>query len=268
MKRLYNRHRDSGFTMIEVLIVLAVTLVLFFIATLFISGKQSKVEFTNAVYNLQSELNQTIASVSDATFPNQSFSCTTGNIGMGMGVPNISTGSVALGAHYGCIYLGKLIQFSANNLTIYTIAGNAKYGDNEITSIADPGAEPEISSVISETYGYNNQLKLNYQKYTINGATPPQYNMGGLGLVNNQNSSANYSLETIALNDPPVVPTYSTYPGDVTSYLLTRSTLNPTGGIQLCFDSGVSNQSALLQIGGNNSQKAVQVTIFQNLACV
>ncbi len=128
----------GGFTIIEVLIVLAVTIFLFFVAALTISGKQDTTEFNQASNELQSYLQQIIDSVQNGSYTNnENFIC---NAGISA-PPTIVPGSgVTIGSNTGCIFLGKDVQFAVTDnasstyksqlIYTYPIVGNRLSSSN------------------------------------------------------------------------------------------------------------------------------------------
>ena len=65
--------RPLGYTIIEVMIVLAVSGVMFIIAASFISGKQESTAFTEGANEFASQLQQTIAEVADGQYSDVTF---------------------------------------------------------------------------------------------------------------------------------------------------------------------------------------------------
>src|SRR5581483_1475770 len=99
--------KQRGFTIIEVLIVLAVTAAMFLLAVLSINGKQNTAEFQQAINDIRSSLQQEIDQVAAGDYSNTgNFTCdgTGGSLVIAKGVNK-------QGSNTGCIYLGKALQF-------------------------------------------------------------------------------------------------------------------------------------------------------------
>src|SRR6187551_190361 len=100
--------KSSGFTIVETLIVLAVTGGLFVAAAAMISGRQTRTEFEQSVRKIHAQIQQTINEASIGYYPNKNnFSCAAGGSG-----PIITAASPASqGQNEGCMFLGKVMQF-------------------------------------------------------------------------------------------------------------------------------------------------------------
>jgi len=115
---------SGGFTIVETLIVLAVTGMLFASAVLLINGRQNKTEFLTAVNNLQQQLQQIINQTTSGYYPNaHDFKCLHGT------PPTIDgTGSNVQGTNGDCTFLGSVIYFgpgqSPAKFSVYPLAGN------------------------------------------------------------------------------------------------------------------------------------------------
>jgi len=118
----------SGFTIVEVLIVLAVTSVMFVAAAAFINGRQNRTQFTTAINSLQQQIQQVINETANGFYPSKgNFTCVPSSTG-----PVTFTGtSSKQGTNGGCIFMGKALQFGtaasgsgANTLDILPLVGN------------------------------------------------------------------------------------------------------------------------------------------------
>ncbi len=120
----------QGYTIVEVMVFLAVAGLMFVLAATFISGKQSKAEFKQGINAVNTQVQQVISDVSNGYYPpKQSFSCSS------TGAPNLQTTTPnEQGANADCVFLGKVIQFSDQQAgmtapdpaaySIFTVVGN------------------------------------------------------------------------------------------------------------------------------------------------
>lgn len=104
------RELPLGYTVLEVMIVLAVSGVMFLIAANFINGKQQSASFTNGVNELASRIQDVIEQVSDGQYSDVPFDCQPQGAGL------LVTGSTAPGKSQGsnpdCVFIGKFMHFS------------------------------------------------------------------------------------------------------------------------------------------------------------
>jgi len=124
-----------GYTIVEIMIVLAVSGVMFLIAASFINGKQARAAFSTSTNQMASMLQGVIEQVTDGQYSDIPVTCTPhpGTI------PTFSTNAsgTALnsvqGSNAPCIFVGKLLYFQqGTSPTYYTfsLAGNRLNADN------------------------------------------------------------------------------------------------------------------------------------------
>ena len=98
----------SGFTIVETMIVMAVTGIMFISVVLLINGKQQRAQFQFAVKDVQTQIRQ-IMTETMAGY-NQLGNNTCSSFG---GKPKLATGTTdTLGTNASCVFLGKTIIFS------------------------------------------------------------------------------------------------------------------------------------------------------------
>lgn len=275
-----------GFTVVEVLIVMAVTGMLFVSAAIAISGKQNQTAFDQSIRQIQSQVQQTLNEVAVGYYPNSgTFRCVVGGAG-----PVLSVAAAAQGTNSGCIFLGKAMQFKVHNtnpdpdqFTVYTIAGLQQGGAGGAESSTLAEAKPiVVAPSVSHTDYPDNSVTDKLQ----NGLTTTRmwYNNGGadvpIGAVAFVNSLAQYGSGTIVsgsgqVNVVPLDNTALNAARDTTvesinsdgGNRLTTSPINPSGGVFICFASGGTNQYGVIKIGGSNRQISVTLTIKNNPLC-
>lgn len=119
---------SSGYTIVEVLIVLAVSGALLVSVMALISGQQEKTEFTAALRDFESRLQDIMNDVSTGTYPESINRCSVTTSGPeNSGVP--STGQ---GTSDQCVFVGKAMQLSPSSsgegsdmgkFNLYTMVG-------------------------------------------------------------------------------------------------------------------------------------------------
>lgn len=273
---------SSGFTIIEVLIVLAVTGFLFIGAALLIAGRQAQTEFNQAIRQVQTQIQQVINDVATGYYPNtNSLQCTAGPTG-----PNLSPGSTDQGANAGCIFVGKALQFdvaetSPEQFAVLTVAGLQKTSSgSEVTSLsqARPTAvAPASSSDTTPNLTVTNQLNgglTTVDMWYDNGAG--ERPIGIVAFVNSFAAPGSTIVSGTQQVGVAPVDDAGTNSALDRSFIqgaqaingsLGVSTINPSGGVFLCFRSGGTNQSGLITIGDQGRQLSVTLAIKSNQDC-
>lgn len=123
----------KGFTIVEVMIVLAVTGLMFLIAVNATQGLLAKNSFNSGVNDLASTIQNTIEQVSDGQYSDVPIKCESGP------PVNASTleGTNPQGTNQDCVFLGKLIHFygnPANNYEILPLVDSEAASDYSMTT--------------------------------------------------------------------------------------------------------------------------------------
>jgi prepilin-type N-terminal cleavage/methylation domain-containing protein len=122
MKGGKNR-QPLGYTIIEVMIVLAVSGVMFLIAAQFINGKQERTSFTAGVSEMASQIQDTIQQVTAGQYSDIPLTCIPGS-------PPALKEQVtsAQGIDTRCVFIGKFFHFmpstGLSSYELFTLAGN------------------------------------------------------------------------------------------------------------------------------------------------
>jgi len=130
--------KPQGYTIVEVMIVLGISGVMFLIAAIFVLGKQTAVQFTQATNEFNSVIQATIQEVADGQYPSLStLHCSVS----GSTVTITPAGGSGQGYNNDCIFMGKLLSGNDKNYIITSIAGSRlKPGTTS------PGTDPLASS--------------------------------------------------------------------------------------------------------------------------
>jgi type II secretory pathway pseudopilin PulG len=262
-----SRRPIGGFTIVETLIVMAVSGLLLISSILLVAGQQRKVEFSQAVQDVQSVINQTISEVGSGYYPNgKDFKCTVSG-GKLVIVPALS--GTAQGSNTGCIFLGKAIQFgkSGTNPQEYVVHAIAGLQDKQDGTLAT--AKPKAVNIASsQTTGQlRNGLTIKAMRYIKDGA-PTKIGavafLSGLGTGSDNNLlSGTQQLSLVPVIGSGIVPTttVTTVVSAIDTQLVTSDGLvNPNGGVELCFQGG-AGQWGLITIGGNGRNLSVKLDI-------
>lgn len=141
MKILAKKVGSDGYTIIEVMIFLAVSGFMFILAAVFINGKQAQVAFQQGMQAAASTMTNAINTVANGEY--QPLPSDVQCVSPGGSHPHFQpnpSGDTTQGANYGCIFMGKVMQFGTNSdgtaYQTFTIAGR------QYTSLAGSLPQP------------------------------------------------------------------------------------------------------------------------------
>lgn len=272
--------RYAGFTIFETMIVLAVTGGLFVLIVVTLAGRQASAEFTHSIQSIQSQMQQVIDQTANGFFPNtDNFSCT----GAG-GSVQITAGGNTQGTNQTCVFLGRVIQFGVKNTSpeqyqVYTIAGlrSALAGSPSPFQNADPtvvGVNYAASDAGLTPFSTSESLQYGLTTLWMKAGGA---NIGAVGFLMEPGSlSSSSGLYQSGAQQVDLVPIPTTSLGqtlhDVANAINANLdspslSVNPSGGVQICFVSGGTNQSGLITIGGSGRQLVVKLDIKSDRDC-
>lgn len=254
---------EKGFTVIETLIVLAVTSALFILTVVFMNGRQSKTEFQTGSRNIAQQIQQVINETQSGYYPHQrNFSCSAAGAG-----PNvtITSGGVNLGENGDCVFAGRTLVFNPSTkdtYAVYTLAARRAYlSPTGETKDVDKPSSAWITAV--DPYATDTQKNpggLEYYGGRVSQASPPPWNaatrfpvtflsgFANFGSINDTGGSQRIELRS---NTSPAwaIPSNT----DVYSINQEAAQPNPYGvdpsqGVDLCFNSAGTDQSVAVNI--------------------
>jgi len=275
----------AGFTIVETLIVLAVTAALFIAAASLVSGRQNKTQFMTAINSLQQQLQQAINETSSGYYPNNNtFTCSGGALNS---PPTFTSTAAAQGTNNGCIFLGKIIQFGLasdkSQFGIVPVVGNQLDGNSPSLKVARTfpramypasGELSYVPSIITQSL-MQNGLTVAASNATagcpaapngiagicyisVSGTKTPtgalaflagdsSGNLAATSGSNLQSGSQQLSLYGVKTDSPNVDPAaLSQAVGDYTGVVV--SNLEAATSASICIASGSTNQSGLIAI--------------------
>jgi hypothetical protein len=157
------KHKQPhGYSVIETMIFMAVSGLMFIFAAGFISGKQANVEYRQSVNDINAQVRTIVNDVSNGQYDSLgSYKCSANDAS---GRPAFTAGVAAQGTNggrnaalgtSGCIFLGKILQFGVNNdptkYAIYTVAARQTRPSSNDTVKNFTDAQP----IIIDTAGLN-----------------------------------------------------------------------------------------------------------------
>ncbi len=248
-----------GYTIIEVMIVLAVSGLIFLIAVNFINGKQEKTSFTAGVNETASQIQDVIEQVIDGHYSDIPLSCTYVG-GVTQPSPSAAPGNTQ-GRNLPCVFLGKLIYFSYDtaasvNYEIFSLAGGRV--DSSGNPITTPqAAGPVVINTPDLTVRKTTSQNLAIQKVTVNGGIT---NSSAIGFLQSPAVDASNNLA----NGTTTIGLYyfqNLGPGNLDPIGLIRlhsSWFQPAQNVDICLTDGT--QYADITLGSQGGQLNVSIT--------
>jgi type II secretory pathway pseudopilin PulG len=293
-------NHSGGFTIVETMIVLAVTAGLATIALAFVNGRQNTTEFMTSIYGLQQEIQQVINQTASGYLPQSgtNFKCSS----TGGTAPIITTGSSKQGTNSQCVAVGSALLFgdsggagtpplSPKQYSVYSLIANKENLSGADISSYWPMPDAHVVALAS---GTTSRFNLSPQTNTIEDGLSLDSGTNGVTFVKSAEVSASdESTEPSSSSDVAVFAFMESLNSGSTSgsqslglYGFPTPTGNPTnwGGTQsdtlkkvannindnppeplqsvsLCFDSGTTaNQSGMITVG-SNSENSLGVTL-------
>lgn len=263
---------DAGFTVIETLIVLAVSSMMFLGAVLLVAGQQRKVEFRQAVGDIESVVNQTISEVSNGYYPNAgNIVCTV--TGRTINITTPPSGNPQ-GTNKDCIFLGKAIQFSdSGDADKYVVISMTGLQNNDGTL---DGVNPQALNVNNsrDISMLRNGLTVTAMRYMpANRSVSSVAFVNGLGVDNSGQELMSGSTQVAMVPVPGTQPVPNATIANTNDRINNQldedgdDLINPPHDttVQICFQ-GSSDQYAQMNIGGNGRNVSVKMTI-RNSQC-
>lgn len=244
----------TGFTIIESMIVLAVTGILFASAVAIISGKQNKAQFQQAVNAVKTEIEQTVSDVQSGYYPNaKNFSCAIGAGGALTISDQDSESAADQGSNKDCVFLGKVVQFkiSDDNYAIFSLAGL-----RTASSLSATGAQ---------AIGQAAETKMLQYGIAPKWVRPTGATSGSVGAVAFVTSFEGTDTDMRGSQSIRIVPVPGSHLGSTEAESkatidgnLAQPTTQPVNGVKICYASGTTSQHGVVSITGGG---AVSVAI-------
>lgn len=285
------REQVSGFTIIEVIIVLTITVALLSSALLLFNSRVPRSQFETSVNELVNQLTDSFNQVATGNYPtSENFNCSVS--GGGLPVISPSGTTVEQGTLQDCLYVGQAIQFGENGspydcpnggdsdncdtLNFFTVVGRRTDPSSDDIASSIDTSTPIISEDLFARYttGYG----MFFKDARVRGVSGPSGSIGGIAFTlsfgtkvsGSGNPSGAPQVQLVPLSDTSIgMPISGAGAGFVeqVSYPTGRSintTPNPTDGVDLCLESPFTGQYAIITIGADGIPTSISKRIYGN----
>ena len=242
MKGGKNR-QPLGYTIVEVMIVLAVTGFMFLIAAVFINGKEARTSFTEGTHETASDIQNIIEQVSDGKYSDIRIYCSASG-------GTLNTNSSPPGTA-DCTFLGKFIHFpvvgnsSSTNYEVFTLAGA-----RQISGGPPPSLSADLITAITNpelTVQSATPQNLEVKDISVNGVSGA-YGIGFVQSLGNAISGTYVSgAQTVMMVNAPGLNAGDT---SETAAAATLNNLQPITSASICITDG--SRYAQIVLGSSN----------------
>jgi len=264
-----------GFTIVEVMIFLAVSGVMFLVAASFISGKDSQAEYYQGMNSANAKVTTIINNAANGNYPfisGRNLNCNatvTGGINVtltrrGGSVP----GSVPPTAQPGCTFIGTVLQTNQNpsEYTLYTIAGCQYFdytvsgcwtgsgnGFGQVPTTLAQEYPTEVSQMTTQNYWLDG-LEIKNMYEVVNGSSTQIYFVGFFS------SLPNSSPGVLSSGAQPVsIVVFPSLTSSSSVFNATSASLLQNGHIVMCFYQS-SNQRDIGSLSIGTSAGGQQIS--------
>lgn len=265
------QHRPLGYTIVEVMIVLAVSGMMFVIAANFINGKQERAAFTQGSNDTGSVLQAIVGDITDGHYSDVPLQC---NISGTTLTANTGAGGDQ-GQNQNCVFLGKIVRFYApgggvdkTNYGVYSIAAARSITDFPNDLVGAIGGLT-TNSVIPQSLFVKDMT-------VVDTASPPVTHPGvfNIGFAQGVGSTDGVGVYLSGAQQP-VQLVYADVAGGDVSAVGVGTDIQPAKSATICLTDGT--RYALVLIGGavvggsassnNNNQLSISVQQLGTTVC-
>jgi hypothetical protein len=255
-----------GYTIVEVMIVLAVTGSLFVGVSFLLSGRQAATELDQGVRGLESQIQTVASDVVNGFYPT-GFKCTAPSSGT-VGVTG-STGTP--GGNTGCIFLGKVMNFREGGVDFINIVGRQyKAGTADITSLNEALPIVVDNGTISVTqkndyqYGLKTTKIIGVGSATAYKALAFVVPIGGSSTTSNSSASLNLLLYGVTGDASNVAGAADSSILTVAGAPTSNSLVAVPAGARICLLGGNGRKGEII-IGSSGNQTGTNVLLDQGV---
>ncbi|HSX53222.1 MAG TPA: type II secretion system protein [Patescibacteria group bacterium] len=272
---------SQAYTIIEVMIVLAVSVVLLASALSVVGSQSQRTQFTQGINDIRTQINDIINNVSTGYYSNSNnFTCSGTPTG-----PNIINGVNNQGTNGGCTFIGRAVQFKVNGdnrqFDIYNLVGLQFAGGGPSGSAPASLAEAMPVAIAPSANAVHSLVPIGQvlQQLSYGLQVVSMHYVDGLGphttaavafisSFNQSDSSGNLisgsKVASLWAIQPTDIPTGANSP-TLVNFLDNSGNYASANSVTVCF-SGPTNQYGLLTIGSNGRQLTTKLDVYGTLS--
>lgn len=264
-------HPRGGYTIIEVMIVLAVSAALLGSSVTLINQQNRRTAFNQTVRDLELKIQDILNDVDTGFYPtNNNFSCIASSTAGT--APTITANPNEQGKNEGCIFIGKALHFapaldSDSLINIYTVVGRKNTGSLSSSTVTDMVSAKPIAiygqeNTAYDTYNLSNALRVS-RVYFPNSGGVNTWGIGILSSFGGSTSSESGNVNVLLSNIPNM--TNREAPNTFDSAGVQRLSNSDVGtannGVVICLQEGTNGRKAAILIGQGAQRLGVETEI-------
>jgi len=212
---MFGGNEPQGFTILETMLFLAISGILFLSVVTLIENRQANTNFFQDEHQIYSQVQDLASSVETGYYNDtNNYSCSINTAApVGTSQVTVSVGGGNLGTNTGCTYIGEILQFGYNvgstttampdAISIYSVFGQQYQPGATYNQPPQNFQQAQPVAVLSSTLNLPKDLSLDKVKYSdgsILSGTPQQDNLVGF-FYNFSGACASCTIKSGSLND-------------------------------------------------------------------
>lgn len=272
------RVQPQGYTIVEVMIFLAVTGTLFIFTVLLMGGQQRRTEFAQSVREFETRVQDIINDVSTGYYSKAiNFTCQKPG-GNGPPVLSANAGADSLGSNEECIFIGRALQFTdTETYYVHSLIGLKQPGGITNRDVQDL-TEARPTSLYSDSNGnlidgtedekMPRGLLVRAVRYE---SAPAVSTLAFFDTFTSYDGSGNLvsgkGIDVLPIKDTTPTTTVAGAVAEIQDVITYVDEVNPSGGVIICLQGSGTSQFATLTIGRNNQPSSTELLIDTGQDC-
>ena len=263
----------GGYTILEVIIVLTVSSLLFAASVLGYVAQNRRTQFTDSVNNFAQDIQDVLNDIEVGFYPSSnSFACTSDS--SNSGYPYFPSGANQQGTNTNCIFAGKAIQFAPStnggtksDIDIYTLVGRRQKLGSEDPATNVKDIQPVLLDNLSQRKSMISGLEISSVK------TGSGTSLAGIAMVANSGSggisTGLNNRASLAAIQGGLSQSEGTFNARIKWFFVHADPISQASdGIDICVkEGGTGGRTALIELVAGESQITVNTKIDPSPSC-